>query len=159
MGVAELEEALRRQAAESASSIVDSARREVAASRAAFDAAWEEQRRTALAEVVVSVKASTGAELIAARRAARKRVLAARHRAIEQVLDAVQARLRSGIRSDVELEDLLQFLPAREADVEEAPDGLIITAKDGSVTVDATLSRKLERMRPLLAIRILEMIA
>src|SRR5688572_15397618 len=148
MGAAELEEALRRQGAESALSIVEEARREVEEQRAAFDASWDERRHSALADAEAEVKESTGARLIAARRAAKRRVLQARHGAIERVIDAVRARLLSGIEREPQLDELLAYLPSGEVQIQQKPDGCIITSQDGSVTVDDTLTRRLEQMRP-----------
>src|SRR5687767_13234243 len=128
MGAAELEEALRRQGAESALSIVEEARREVAARRAASDASWEERRRSALDAAEAEVKGSTGAELLAARRAARRTLLSARHRAIERVLDAVRARLVSGDR-EPQHEHLLEYVPPGDVEIEQRPDGCIVTSK------------------------------
>jgi vacuolar-type H+-ATPase subunit E/Vma4 len=155
MGSAELEAALRREGIERARSIVSAAEEEVALARTASDAAWEQTRSRALLEVEATVEAQLAAERMRARRAARRLVLEARHRTIERVLGAVRERL-AGLRERPHpLEELLAYAPEQEVEVEERPDGLVV--RSGTVTIDGTLASRLERMRPLLAIRIQEL--
>jgi vacuolar-type H+-ATPase subunit E/Vma4 len=180
MGSAELMDALRRDGAAGALQIVETARRKADRERAEADASWELRRSEAFVAAEAEVRERTAADLMEARRFARRRVLEARHRAIEQVLGAVRGRLTRALtserhleRSRRELDELLDYLPAGEPtvrcpralastehriEIDEALDGFVISSQDGSVTIDATLSRRLDRSRPQLSIRILQMI-
>jgi vacuolar-type H+-ATPase subunit E/Vma4 len=176
MGSAELEEALRREGAERAIQMVETARRESERLRLEDEGSWTRARREALAEAEAEVRARTEAGLMRARRSARRRVLEARHRAIELVLAAARTRLarvcaEGAHRSGQELLELLEYLPGSDAvvrgpsalagsvqKIDDALDGFVITSADGAVTIDATLARRLDRLRPLLAIQILQML-
>lgn len=183
MGFVELREALHLRGAETAEATVEAARRTAERARAEAQLSFGTRRSEALAALELEMKHTVEAELIAARRRAKQRVLEARHRAVERVLSAAGARLsaltadeRHRERLGREARAAFEYLAAgpatvrcprsltellreaageRRVEIEEDEALAGFTIGSSALTIDATLTARLEQLRPRLAVEVL----
>ena len=164
--------------------LVESARAEADAIRAAADARTTQRIAEVYAAREAELRRSLEARRSRALSASRVRVLEARTRFIEQVLAAAEKELPGVLERSSSAESLaglcteaLAYFPAGGARIrlraalaqrlpdnlsgsdvvvdDTVPEGVIVESPDGSVRVDNTLAARLHRQRPLLAIALL----
>jgi vacuolar-type H+-ATPase subunit E/Vma4 len=161
MALADLLEVLRRDADARATALVTGARDEAA--RMIVEA--ESKLARHLAEAVRvregELRTAAAAEIESARREAMRDGLVARAEALARIFARARTLLATraadpalGPQWARDIAEARSYMPAGEVVVRQPPEiaGLLVTAADGSVGIDATIEALLTRLEPALAI-------
>ena len=163
MGLDELMQRLERDTDARVEAIRVRARAEIEAIEQQEGRMRARAERTALDAKRAERRTRLDIELAGARRTAAADVLRAEHAFVDRVLARARAMFDAAAQDPGsvpvfrrQVEEAKRFVEGREADVRCAPEvvGVVIEARDHSMTIDDTLEARLARMRDVLAIEL-----